>query len=266
MEKIRYTTEYPIERLVKVLGRHIVTVSNLYAKAADPKKDRIGGRQPRTKVAPAGPEQARQLARMVPEKLRDMLGGEFAIVGISRSFTTRTKVTAEIFRDELGLHLPIKRTHDLAEIHQGYRIFGGHQGRLRAEVVNDEYLARQEQEDWDFRYGDPRWNRFGAYILSRAQTNREAGAHVLRWINSKPAVPEDVAATGLPLVDIGFGHGMSGTKGVAMALHGNDPDNVGITVAEAEQQYRMRNGSAFVLPMNQDGVPIEAGRIILPEA
>jgi len=268
MEKLRYTTEYPDTQLVKMLGRHVVTIANLQAREADPKKDRLGGRQPRAKVAPAGPEQARQLARMVPEKLRTILDSEFAIVGISRSLTTRTRVTAEVFREELGLDLPIKRTRDLAEVHQGYRIFGGHQGRLRAEVVDDEYLARQEQEDWDFRYGDPRWNRFGAYVLSCAQTHREAGAHVLRWINEKPAVPEDVAASGLPLIDIGFGHGMSGTRGVGMALHGDpqNPEEIGISVAEAERLYRFPNASTIVLARGEEKRWAERGRIILPQA
>ena len=265
MEKIRYTTDYPDTQLVKMFGRHILTVNNLRAAEADPKKDRVGGRQPRVKVAPSGPEQARQLARVVPEKLQEMLGGKFAIISISRSLSRRTKVTAEAFRAEMGLDLPIKRTLGLAELHKGYRVFGGHQGRLRAEVVNDEYRTRRAREGWDFRYGDPAWNRLGLNRLSRAQSEREVGANVLRWINSKPPVPEEVAESGLPLVDIGFGHGMSGTRGIAMALHGNDPNNVGITVAEAEQAYKLPNASAFVLSKNEAGLWVETGRIILPQ-
>jgi hypothetical protein len=264
MEKIRYTTDYPDTQLVKMFGRHVVTVNNLRAKAADPKKDRVGGRQPRVKVAPSGPEQARQLARVAPEKFEEMLGGEFAIVGISRSLSRRSKVTAETFRDEMRLDLPIKRTLDLAELHKGYRVLGGHQGRLRAEVVTDEYRARRTQEDWDFRYGDPAWNRLGLYRLSRAQSERESGAHVLRWINSKPPVPEEIAESGLPLVDIAFSHGMCGTRGIAMALHGNDPNNVGITVAEAEQLYPIPNASLIGLSKNEAGLWTLTGRIILP--
>jgi hypothetical protein len=195
-----------------------------------------------------------------------MLDGEFAVVGLSRSLSRRTKVTSETVRDEWGLDLPIKRTVDLAELHKGYKVLGGHQGRLRAEVVNDEYRARQTQDDWDFRYGDPACNRLGLHILSRAQTEREVGGHVLRWINRKPPVPEDVAASGVPLVDIGFGHGMSGTRGIAMALH-SDPQNPGeinISVAEAEQAYALPNASGFVLSQNESGLLVERGRIILP--
>ncbi|HET8670511.1 MAG TPA: hypothetical protein VFM05_07780 [Candidatus Saccharimonadales bacterium] len=264
MEKIRYTTKYPDTRLVKMLVRHVVTVNNLRAAEADPKKDRIGGRQPRVKVAPSGPEQARQFARTAPRELRNMLGGEFAVVGLSRSLSRRTRVTAETVLGEWGLDLPIRRTLDLAELHKGYRIFGGHQGCLRAGIVNDAYRTRREQEGWDFRYGRPEWNRLGLYRLSRAQSEREVGAHVLRWINRKPPVPENIAKSGLPLVDIGFGHGMSGTRGIAMALHGNDPNNVGITVTGAEQEYKLPNASAFVLSKNEAGLWIETGRIILP--
>lgn len=249
-----------------MLVRHIVTVNNLRAAKADPSTDRIGGRQPRVKVAPPGPEQARHFARIAPDRLREMLDGEFAIVGLSRSLATRTRVTAETVRHEWKLSLPIRRTLDLAELHKGYRIFGGHQGRLRAEVVDDEYQARRAREDWDFRYGDPSWNRLGLHLLSRAQTEREVGANVLRWINRKPAVPEDVAASGLPLVDIGFGHGMSGTRGIAMALHSNPqkPDEIGISVAEAEQAYKLPNASGFILSKNEAGLWVETGRIILP--
>lgn len=265
MEKIRYTTDYPDTQLVKMLARHVVTVNNLRAAEADPKKDRIGGRQPRVRVAPSGPEQARQFARTAPEELREMLGGEFAVIGLSRSLSRRTRVTAETVRDEWGLDLPIKRTLDLAELHKGYRVFGGHQGCLRDKIVNDTYHERREREGWDFRYGHPEWNRLGLYRLSRAQSEREVGACVLRWINSKPPAPLDVAESGLPLVDIGFGHGMSGTRGIAMALHGNDSHAVSITVAEAEQAYKLSNASAFVLSKNDAGLWVESGRIILPQ-
>ncbi|HEU4914653.1 MAG TPA: hypothetical protein VFT16_04615 [Candidatus Saccharimonadales bacterium] len=265
METIRYTTDYPDTRLVKMLVRHVVTVNNLRAAEADPKKDRIGGRQPRVRVAPSGPEQARQFARLAPGELRDMLGGEFAVVGLSRSLSRRTRVTAKTVRDEWGLDLPIRRTLDLAELHKGYRAFGGHQGYLRAEIVNDAYRARREREGWDFRYGRPEWNRLGLYRLSRAQSEREVGAHVLRWINRKPAVPEEAAERGLPLVDIGFGHGMSGARGIAMALHGNDPESVDITIAEAEQVYKLPNASGFVLSKSDADQWMEVGRIILPQ-
>ncbi len=266
MERIRHTTDYPDTQLVKMLVRHVVTVNNLRAAEADPSKDRIGGRQPRVKVAPSGPEQARSFARIAPDRLREILDGEFAVVGLSRSLARRTKVTAETVRDEWGLSLPIQRTLDLAELHKGYRIFGGHQGRLRAEVVNDEYRARRAQEGWDFRYGDPAWNRLGLHHLSRAQTEREVGIHVLRWINRKPPIPEDIVATGLPLVDVGFGHGMSGTRGIAWALHGNpqNPDEINISVAEAEQAYKFPNASGFVLSQSEAGLLVERGRIILP--
>jgi hypothetical protein len=197
-----------------------------------------------------------------------MLGGDFAVVGLSRSLSRRSKVTAETVReawDGRGLTLPIQRTLDLAELHKGYRVFGGHQGCLRAGIVNDAYRERRAQEDWDFRYGRPEWNRFGLHKLSRAQSEREAGAHVLRWINSKPAVPEQVAVSDVPLVDIGFGHGMSGTRGVAMALHGNDPQAVGITVAEAEQAYKFPNASSLVLSWKGAASWVELGRIVLPQ-
>jgi broad specificity phosphatase PhoE len=267
MEKIRYTTDYPDTQLVKMLVRHAVTVNNVRAAEADPSKDRIGGRQPRVNVAPSGPEQARRFARITPDRLREILDGEFAVVSLSRSLARRTKVTAETVRDEWGLSLPIRRTLDLAELHKGYRVFGGHQGRLRAGVVNDEYNERRMREDWDFRFGDSAWNRLGLHYLSRAQTEREVGAHVLRWINRKPPVPEDIVATGLPLVDVGFGHGMSGTRGIAMALHGDsrNPNEINISVAEAEQIYKLPNASAFILSRNEAGLWMERGRIILPE-
>ncbi len=267
MEKIRYTTDYPDTQLVKMLVRHVVTVNNLRAATADPAKDRIGGRQPRVNVAPSGPDQARRFARLAPGRLRELLDGEFAVVGLSRSLSRRTKVTAETVRDEWGLQLPIERTLDLAELHKGYRLLGGHQERLRAGVVNDEYRARRAREDWDFRYGDPTWNRLGMHYLNRAQTEREVGMHVLRWINRRPPVPEDIVASGVPLVDIGFGHGMSGTRGIAMALHGGQEgsDEVGITVAEAEQAYKLPNASGFVLSRDESGLWVERGRIILPD-
>jgi hypothetical protein len=269
MEKVRYTTNYPDARLVKMLVRHVVSVNNVRTAQANPARDRIGGRQPRVRVAPAGPDQARQFARMAPAELRKMLDSDFMVVGLSRSLAHRTKVTSETVRAEWAdgeLALPIRKRLDLAELHKGYRVFGGHQGCLRADIVDEAYRARRAQEDWDFRYGRPEWNRFGLYRLSRAQSEREVGALVPRWINSKPPVPEEAVESGLPLVDVAFGHGMSGTRGIAMALHGNDPYAVGITVAEAERDYKLANASGFVLARDEIGQWEERGRIILPQS
>lgn len=58
---------------------------------------------------------------------------------------------------------------------------------------------------------------------------------------------------------------MSGTRGIAMTLRGNDPNNVGITVAEPEQAYKLPNASAFVLSKNEAGLWVETARIILAQ-
>ena len=264
-ERTRYTTNYPDTQLVKMLVRHVVTVNNLRAMEADPKKDRVGGRQPGVRVAPQGPAQAQEFAALAQTELPPLLGGEFAIVGLTRSRALRTKVTSEVVRDAWGLTLPIEVDNDLAELHKGFRWCGGHQGCLRSTVQTDTYRARRAEEGWDFRYGRPEYNRLGLHVLSQAETEREVGTRVLRWINHKPPVPERLVATGLPLIDVGFGHGMSGTRGIAMALHGNDPLHVGITVREAEQHYSLHNASGFVLTHDPDGDWEERGRIILPE-
>ena len=265
-ERVPYTTDYPDQQLVKMVVRHAVTVNNLRAHAADPKTDRVGGRQPRVKLAPQGRAQAEAFARLAQEELPELLGGRFAIVGLARSHALRAKVTSEVVRDTWGLStMPIEVDNDLAELHKGFRVCGGHQGCLRAGIVTPAYKERRAQEDWDFRYGRPEYNRFGMHHLSMAESEREVGARVLRWIDAKPPLPEPLVETGIPLLVVGFGHGMSGTRGIAMALHGDDPKHVGISVHQAEQRYSLPNASGFILTHNDAGDWEERGRIILPE-
>ncbi len=86
---------------------------------------------------------------------------------------------------------------------------------------------------------------------------------MLRWIN-KPfpsAVEED---ENIP-VRVAFGHGGGFTYGITMALHGNDPTDIGMSLDEGSRLYRLPNASARVLVSMGDGWRL-AGSIMLPDA
>jgi hypothetical protein len=258
-ERIPHTTDYPDEQLVKMLVRHVVTLNNLQAEKANPATDRVGGRQPHVRVAPQGPAQAERFARLAMEELPDILDAEFVIVGLARSRATRTRVTAEITRDTWDLDMPIRVDNRLAELHKGWPYLGGDQQRLRTRVEDNDRLERQTRDGWRFRHGRPLANRFGAYHLSQAETDYQAGARIRDWAHTKPAVPENIAESGQLLLDVGFGHGMSIARGVALAIHGDNPD---ITVAEAHRLYHLPNASSLLLGYDDMGHIHELGRIL----
>ncbi len=112
-----------------VAVRHAESEANL-SRREDPSRNRVGGWQPRIKLAPVGPEQARLLAARIGPAVGEILGHDYKIVEAWSSTAYRAIETGRIVQagwSELE-GLPIRKTRLLAEIRKGIGWLGGDQG------------------------------------------------------------------------------------------------------------------------------------------
>jgi len=233
------------ETTVKVLVRHAKSENN--KRREDPSTDRIGGYQPKVKLAqPEGPMQARRFGEIAIPQLEEILDEEIEIVRLSAGPAERAQETARLAAEEMGLQLEIVTDPRLAELSKGNRWLGGHENRLRRSVEKPRYRERKEERGWDFRHGTR---------ISGGQTPREAGTRVLEWINEEPQ-NQSVDPT-KRRIDMAFGHGMSGRYGVGLAVEERD-------IKIVDRKYKMKNASAVVLTRRESGAWEVKGRILLP--
>lgn len=252
---------------MKVLVRHAQSTNNERAERTTASKDRVGGYQPEIELSLRGEAQARGFGHTVLARLSELLDQDIIVIRFSTAPAVRTRRTAALAHAAMGLCLPVDVYPQLHELRKGNKWLGGDEKRLRYLVETPAYHQRRAEQGWDFRSGRPILGRIGLGKLSGAETARESAERVVGWFEDTPPTAAGDLEGDVALVDMAFGHGISGRYGVAKLLHSDHEhsNNIEISVQDADRRYKMDNTSAFVLSRSESGLWVEEGRLAPPE-